>query len=161
LLRKFQQEGVAASAEEKKAHSENYTKAIKIEVELEGIKQNASLSDEEKEVRSAPLKTEYAELREKIFEFENIQSSLFDNTAEKRAADLLNVWFVLHLLYADNEGNPTCLFGDGSFDQKLERLNAIEDSEDKFLISVVEKGGFLIGRLNSGVSKEDIQAELQ
>ncbi len=161
LMRKFQQDGILASTDEKKAHSENYTKAIKIEVELETIKQNSTLSDDEKELKADPLRNEYNELRQKIFDFESIQSSLFDNTAEKRANDLLSIWFVLHLLYADNEGNPSCLFGDGNFEQKLERLNAVEDSEDTFLASVIEKGGFLIGRLNSGVSKEEIQTELQ
>lgn len=161
LMRKFQQEGVLASSEEKKAHAENYSRAIKLEVELENIKVNSALSAEEKELQSSPLRNEYNELRQKIFDFETIQSSLFDNTAEKRANDLLSIWFVLHLLYADNDGNPNCLFGDGNFDQKLERLNAIEDSGDAFLASVVEKGGFLIGKLNSGVSKEEIEAELQ
>lgn len=161
LMRKFQQDGVLASTEEKKAHSENYSKAVKLEVELENIKQNAALSESEKELQSSPLRIEYNDLRQKIFDFESIQSSLFDNTAEKRANDLLSVWFVLYLLYADNDNNPSCLFGDGNFDQRLERLNAIEDSGDSFLVSVIEKGGFLIGKLNSGVSKEDIQAELQ
>lgn len=157
LMRKFQQDGILATQDEKKAHAENYSKAIKLEIDIENIK-NSESSEEEKKLQSAPLLSEYNELRQKIFEYENIQSSLFDNTAEKRATDLLNVWFVLNLLYADNEGKPSCLFGDGTFDQKLERLNAIEDSEDKFLISVVEKGGFLIGKLNSGVSKEDLEA---
>ena len=46
--------------------------------------------------------------------------------------------------------------GDGSFEQKLQRLSQIEDSGDEFLSSVVEKGGFLIGQLNSGVPKEDL-----
>ena len=68
---------------------------------------------------------------------------------------------VLHLLYADNDGNPSCLFGDGTFDQRLERLNAVEESGDAFLTSVIEKGGFLIGRLNAGVSKEEIDSEVK
>ena len=161
LMRKFQQEGILASPEEKKTHAENYSKAIKLEVDLENIKQNAALSEAEKELQSSPLRNEYADLRQKIFDFESIQSSLFDNTAEKRATDLLNIWFVLHLLHADNDGNPSCLFGDGNFDQKLERLNGIEDSGDAFLASVVEKGGFLIGKLNAGVPKEEIESELQ
>ncbi len=81
---------------------------------------------------------------------------MFDNTAEKRAADLLNLWFVLHLLYSGEENSETCIFGDGTFDQRMERLNQIEDSEDSFLTEAVEKGAFLIGQLNSGVSKEDL-----
>ena len=160
LMRKFQQEGVLPNAEDKKIHAENYSKAIKLEVEMETIKQNVSLSDAEKDLQISPLKSEYQELRTKIFDYENLNSSLFDNTAEKRASDLLNLWFVLHLLYAEKDGSQSCLFGDGSFDQKLDRLNAIEDSGDEFLTSVLEKGAFLIGRLNSGSSKEDLAAEI-
>jgi hypothetical protein len=160
LMRKFQQEGVLPNAEDKKIHAENYSKAIKLEVEMETIKQNVSLSDAEKDLQISPLKSEYQELRTKIFDYENLNSSLFDNTAEKRASDLLNLWFVLHLLYAEKDGSQSCLFGDGSFDQKLDRLNAIEDSDDEFLTSVLEKGAFLIGRLNSGSSKEDLAAEI-
>ena len=160
LMRKFQQEGVLPNAEDKKVHAENYSKAIKLEVDMETVKQNVSLSDAEKELQISPLKSEYQELRTKIFDYENLNSSLFDNTAEKRASDLLNLWFVLHLLYAEKDGSQSCLFGDGSFDQKLDRLNAIEDSGDEFLTSVLEKGAFLIGRLNSGSSKEDLMAEI-
>jgi hypothetical protein len=156
LMRKFQQEGVLPSTEDKKIHSENYSKAIKLEVEMEKIKQEGSLSDSEKELQLAPLKTEYQELRNNIFDYENLNSSLFDNTAEKRANDLLNLWFVLNLLYAEKDGAQSCLFGDGSFEQRLERLNGIEDSGDEFLTAVVERGGFLIGKLNSGASKEEI-----
>jgi hypothetical protein len=160
LMRKFQQEGVLPNAEDKKIHAENYSKAIKLEVDMETIKQNVSLSDAEKDLQISPLKSEYQELRTKIFDYEYLNSSLFDNTAEKRASDLLNLWFVLHLLYAEKDGSQSCLFGDGSFDQKLDRLNAIEDSGDEFLTSVLEKGAFLIGRLNSGSSKEDLAAEI-
>lgn len=156
LLRKFQQDGVLPSEEEKKAHTENYSKAIAIEIELEKVRQDSSLSDAEKELKNAALNSEYQVLRQKIFDYENVQNSLFDNTAEKRASDFLNVWFVLNLLYQGDEGSQTCLFGEGSFEQKLERLNQIEDSGDEFLSGVVEKGGFLIGQLNSGVPKEEL-----
>lgn len=161
LMRKFQQDGVLPSAEEKKTHADNYARAIKLEIDLEKIKQDPNLSDPEKELQASPLRAEYSELRQKIFDFETAQASLYDNTAEKRANDLLNLWFVLHLLYADNDGNPSCLFGDGTFDQRLERLNAVEESGDAFLTSVIEKGGFLIGRLNAGVSKEEIDSEVK
>lgn len=160
LMRKFQQEGVLPNTEEKKAHAENYSKAIKLEVDIETIKQNVALSDAEKELQIAPLKSEYQDLRNRIFDYESLNSSLFDNTAEKRAGDLLNLWFVLHLLYAEKDGSQSCLFGDGSFDQRSERLNAIEDSGDEFLAKVIERGAFLIGRLNSGSTKEDLEAEI-
>jgi hypothetical protein len=107
-------------------------------------------------LKNGNLNPEYQILRQKIFDYENVQNSLFDNTAEKRASDALNLWFVLNLLYQGEEGSQTCLFGDGSFEQKLQKLSQIEESEDEFLSSVVEKGGFLIGQLNSGVPKEDL-----
>ncbi len=160
LMRKFQQEGVLPTSEDKKIHAENYSRAIKLEVDIETIKQDSKLTDNEKEVQISPLKSEYQELRNKIFDYENLNSSLFDNTAEKRAADLLNLWFVVHLLFAEKDGSQSCLFGDGTFEQKLERLNAIEDSGDEFLSSVVERGAFLIGKLNSGSTKEDLDSQI-
>ena len=159
LIKKFQQEGVLPSSDDKKTHSENYSKAIKLEIEMESIKQNSSLSLEEKEIQLAPTKKEYQELRDKIFEYENLNSSLFDNTAEKRASDLLNLWFVLHLLFIEKDGTQSCVFGDGSYERKLERLNAIEDSGDEFLSDAIQRGAFFIGRLNAGVTKEELDAE--
>lgn len=156
LLRKFQQEGILASEDEKKQYSANYSRAISIEIELEKTRQDSTLTDAEKELKNASLNSEYQILRQSIFDYENIQNSLFENTAEKRASDYLNLWFVLNLLYQGEEGSQVCLFGDGSFEQKLQRLSQIEDSGDEFLSGVVEKGGFLIGQLNSGVPKEDL-----
>lgn len=156
LLRKFQKDGVLASDEEKKEYSDNYSKAVLIEIEVEKLKKDSSLSEAEKDLKIANMNDEYKVLRQKIFDYESIQNSLFDNTAEKRAADLLNLWFILHLLYSGEEGSEACLFGEGTFDQRMEKLNQIEDSEDAFLVQAVEKGAFLIGQLNSGVSKEDL-----
>ena len=156
LLRKFQKDGVLASDEEKKEYTNNYSRAVMIEVDAEKIKNDSNFSETEKELKIANINDEYKSLRQKIFDYESVQNSLFDNTAEKRAADLLNLWFVLNLLYSGDEGSETCIFGDGNFDQRMERLNQIEDSEDKFLTEAVEKGAFLIGQLNSGVSKEDL-----
>jgi len=156
LLRKFQKDGILASDEEKKEYTNNYSRAVMIEVDAEKIKNDSNFSETEKELKIANINDEYKSLRQKIFDYESVQNSLFDNTAEKRAADLLNLWFVLNLLYSGEEGSETCIFGDGNFDQRMERLNQIEDSEDKFLTEAVEKGAFLIGQLNSGVSKEDL-----
>lgn len=158
LLRKFQQEGLLASSEEKKLHSTNYSRAIKLEVDMESIKQLADLSDSEKELQTSNLKVEYNDLRQKIFDYENLQSSLFDDTAEKRAGDLLNLWFVLNLIYSDKDDVQSCIFGEGTFDQRMERFNAIEDSGDEFLTKVIEKGSYYIGRINSGLTKTEIEA---
>ncbi len=158
LLRKFQQEGLTPTSEEKKTHSSNYTRAIKLEVDMESIKQLTDASDAEKALKTAPLKVEYDDLRQKIFDYETLQSSLFDDTAEKRANDLLNLWFVLNLVYSEQDGAQSCIFGDGTFDQKVERFNGIEDSDDKFLNKVIEKGAYFIGRINSGLTKAEIEA---
>lgn len=158
LLKKFQKDGVLASEEESKQYSENYSRAIYLETEIEKIKQDSNLSESEKDLKISNLSDEYKILRKKIFDYESINNSLFDNTAEKRASDLLNLWYVLHLLYFLEENSDSCLFGEGTFEQRLEKLNQIEDSEDQFLIQAVEKGAFLIGQLNSGVSKEDLVA---
>ena len=158
LLRKFQQEGLLPSSAEKKIYSDNYSRAIKLEVDMESVKQSSGLTDSEKELQISTLKTEYSDLRQKIFDYENLQSSLFDATAEKRAADLLNLWFILNLIYSEKDEVQSSLFGEGTFDQRIERFNAIEDSGDEFLAKVIEKASYYIGRINSGLTKAEIEA---
>lgn len=156
LMRKFQQDGLLASDEEKKQYTENYSRAIVLEIELEKLKNDDSLNEAEKKLKQENMEQEYVKLKEKIFEYENVQNSLFDNTAEKRASDLLSIWFLLHLLHFGEDGKEVCVFGAGSFDERIEKLNEIEDSENEFLISAVEKGAFYIGQLNAGVKKEEL-----
>lgn len=156
LLRKFQKEGVLASEVEKAEYSNNYTRAVSVEVELEKIKQNSSLPESEKTLKTANLTEEYQSLRGKIYEYESIQNSLFENTAEKRATDQLNLWYILNLIYAGENGADGCLFGEGSFEQKMERLNQIDDSDDQFMADVIQKGAFIIGQLNAGVPREEL-----
>lgn len=157
LTRKFQQEGLLPSEEEKKQYSENYARAVILEVELEKVRNDESLSKGEKDLKIQNMEEEYVSLKTKIFEYENIQNSLFDNTAEKRASDLLTLWYLLHLLYFGEEGSEVCVFGEGTFEQKSEKISQIEDSEDEFLIGAIQKAAFAIGQLNSGVPSEELQ----
>lgn len=157
LIRKFQQDGVLPSEEEKNTHAENYSKAILTEVEIEKVTKNEEMSDEEKEIKLKNLNLEYEKLKDKIFEFESIQNSLFDNTAEKRASDLLNMWYLLNLLYFGEDDSESCVFGEGSFEEKVNVMNQIEDSGNELLSKAIEKAAFVLGQLNAGVNPEEIQ----
>jgi hypothetical protein len=156
LMRKFQKEGLLPSDEEKESHSQNYTKAVQIEVELESLK-SKDLDESEKEIKIKNLTEEYENLRNKIFEFENINNSLFENTAEKRASDLSGLWSILFLLYFGEDGNESCVFGEGDFEQKNQRMGEVEESENQTLFKAVEKAAFVLGQVGSGVKIEDLQ----
>ena len=156
LMRKFQKEGILPSEDEKETHSQNYTRAIQLEVELENLK-NKEGDEAEKEIKLKNLTEEYDNLRNKIFEFENLNNSLFDNTAEKRASDLSSLWSILFLLYFGEEGQESCVFGEGDFDQRNQRMSEIEESENQTIFKAVEKAAFVLGQVGSGVNIEDLQ----
>ena len=156
LIRQFQKDGILASESEKKEYADNYSAAVNLEVESEKIKQDSNLSPEEKELSLSKIDEKYRALRQKIADYEVTQSSLFDNTAEKRASDLLNLWFIFHLVYQGEDGSGGALFGEGSFDQRMDKFNSITDSGDEFLGAVIEKSAYIIGQLNAGVPKESI-----
>jgi hypothetical protein len=59
LLRKFQKDGVLASDEERKEYTNHYSRAVLIEVEVEKIKQDSTLSEGEKDLKISNLNDEY------------------------------------------------------------------------------------------------------
>jgi hypothetical protein len=156
LMRKFQKDGVLPSEEEKKIHAENYSKAIKLEIQLQELELNKN-NDKDNDLKIKNITEEYENLKDKIFEFENIQNSLFENTAEYKANSLLSLWNILFLLYFGEEGKESCVFGDGDFEQKKARMHEIEDSENQTIFKAVERASFVIGQLNSGVKPENIE----
>jgi predicted transcriptional regulator len=67
LLRKFQKDGVIASDEEKKEYTNNYSRAVMLEVEAEKIKNDSTLSEAEKDLKVANINDEYKSLITRAF----------------------------------------------------------------------------------------------
>jgi hypothetical protein len=120
-----------------KAQEKEYTEILQNIVN----KQNELKKHENKENKEKlnELTAELEELRKKMREIQNLQSSIFDNTAEGYARRKSIFWWLLHLAYYGDKGEIKPFFGEGDFDKKLAEYDKYEIQEDDFINSVIFK----------------------
>jgi len=78
-----------------------------------------------------------------IKNIENKELTVFENCAENKARDVKVQWAVINLLYVDEsengEGVPEPYFKEDSYEEKLEKLDELFESEDSFFVEMWNK----------------------
>ena len=146
LSKRYSNDGGALSEQDKGKYAELYIKLFDKQNEFQKLSTiDKSERNKEDQDYFDKLSAEIINLRNEIQDFEIAQASLFDQTAENRARNKTILWWILHLSYMlDKEGKEACLFGDGSFDEKLNIYDGFEESQDEWLKSVVKKFAFYV-----------------
>lgn len=106
------------------------------------------------------LKKEITDLYSKIQLIDYEREDLFKNSAENRARDRVIQWLVLNLTYTkENDKKYKLFFGEGSFEEKLNKLYEFSEIDDPFYKSVIEKAVLFITLWHLGKisSKEDFE----
>jgi len=146
LAKRYSNDGGALSEVEKEQYSESYVKLFQKQNEFQqlSIKDKSERTKDEQE-HFEKLTTEIVKLRTDLQDFEIAQASLFDQTAESRARNKTILWWILNLSYMiDKEGKETCIFGEGSFDEKLALYDSFEESADDWMKGVIKKFAFYV-----------------
>ncbi len=101
--------------------------------------------DTAKQGKKNELLVKINSINAEISNIQNAYSDIFDSTAEMKARNDTIEWWSLHLILMDEDGTGyKCVFGDGTYE---ERLTAIEDIEDKavpFYIEAIKRISYLI-----------------
>lgn len=111
--------------------------------------------------RADEILVELEEIRKDIQSFEASQIAIFENTAEAKARNRTILWWVLNLAYEDINGDIKPLFEGQSFNEKLDKYDFLEESqENTFLLSVIRRFTYLItlwflGRIETDADFED------
>lgn len=145
LAKRINNDGGVFSDEEQVEYSGAYVKLFELQNEFQKI----SLIDKEKRTQDEQDKLKLVmqdieDAREKIQNFEIAQSSLFEQTAENRARNKTIIWWLLNLSYFEENGNLKPLFGEGSYIEKLEAYDDIEDKDLQFEKRIIQKLIYLI-----------------
>ena len=120
----------------------------------------------EKETFSNAIK-KASVVREEIQSFELDQASLFDNTAENRARNKTILWWVLHLSYfLEQDGSHTSIYGEGTYDQRLEKYDELEEDENDFWVTLSKKliyyiSFWYVGRASSEEDFKNLVTEFE
>ena len=102
------------------------------------------LSEEHTKRRSAIL-LEMNEINKVLNEVQNSYSVLFENTAEAKSKNDTIEWWILQLTMLDEDGKGYKYFyGDGNYEEKLTKLEEIEEKDEEFNNEVIRKSSYFV-----------------
>jgi len=164
MLKKYESEGgIFTKSEEEVINKlmetlKDKQKAL-AEIEYKEKDEGKELTDQEKQDRDL-IEAEVRILKNQLIDFENSKTSLFDQTAETRARNKAIVWWILYLAYKKEKDKFFPLFGEGSFNDRLEKYDEIEDQGNEFWQKVLLKLAYLVSFWYSGkiITEEDFKA---
>ena len=131
LAKRFNNDGGVLSEEEQKEYNDLYNKFFNLQTDFQSLslKQEAIRTEEEK-ANLAKVIEQMTQAREMIQKYEMAQANLFEQTAENRARNKTIMWWVLQLgLIEDEDKKLKDLFGQGSYESRLQKYDDIEESE--------------------------------
>lgn len=146
LAKRYANDGGSMSEPEKTAYANLYYRMFEKENEYKRLatsKSEGEKTSDDKAKEEEVIK-ELNSLRDQIQEFELSQITLFDQTAESRARNKTILWWVLFLAYKEvidekGEEKSEPVFGQGDFNERIEKYDEMEESEDPFIAEVISK----------------------
>lgn len=145
LAKRYKNDGGSMSEPEKERYAEVYYEMLIKQEELEKLKLNLEGKTEESRAKAAGrLMADIIDLQEEVQAFESQQSSLFDQTAENRAKNMTIMWWCLHLAHQKEDNEHLQVFGEGSYEERLEVYDDIEDKSEPFWTEVVKKFAYFV-----------------
>lgn len=165
LSKRFSNDGGVLSEGEKNLYANLYVALFERQNEFQklSIKDESERTEEEK-ARYKEVIFELTDLRSQIQDFETAQANLFDQTAENRSRNKTILWWVLQLgYYIDEKGEEKAFFGDGSYENKINIYDNIEENGSEFESLVCRKLAYFVsfwyvGRASSQEEFEKLAA---
>tara|TARA_R110000751_G_scaffold77108_1_gene155476 strand:- start:345 stop:1142 length:798 start_codon:yes stop_codon:yes gene_type:complete len=94
--------------------------------------------------RLKELDSEIKPTRRSLRDLQLVEDSLYEETAESRARNKVILWWMLHLAHIEEGEKETDFFGKGSFEDRLERYDEIDEGEEFFEIVVARKFAYYV-----------------
>ena len=166
LAKRYKNDGGPLSDPEKRRYAELYLEFLRYQSELEKLKLNLeNLDSETRTDLASEVLTQLTTIKQELVEYEQVQTSLFDQTAEVKAKNQTIMWWVLHLAYQKNEGSSeySPVFGESEdLESKLAIYDALEEEEDLFWTEVIKKFAyFTTFWYTNGISSEEQFKEVE
>ena len=141
VAKRYANDGGALSEPEKLKLDELKKEVESLQEELFNI---ISSPEENKEALKNQLLIRINNVNNEMNLIKNSYSEIFENTAEMKARNKTIEWWVLHLSYVETNGSLKPLFGDGSYDEKINKYDELEDKAEPFMAECIRKLSYLI-----------------
>jgi len=154
LNKRYLNDGGSKSEVEEDYENLLYKLILDNQLKFQELTSKKDKTDEEKQELDQ-LKSNIAYAQRQAQKYEAGQSTLYDQTAENRARNKTITWWALNLCYRklekqEKEGEETKteyvpFFGEGSYDDKLEYYDSLEEKDDEeFDVKVLKRLLYLI-----------------
>ena len=161
VQKRYENDGGLLSDFQKKRVSELRARIFALEREYLGLG-DLGRSVEEVDNLKLDIVSQMNDVRTELYDIENSQQYLFDQTAEVKARNKTILWWVLQLALKQSDKNPeeyVPLF-DGETDEgKFEQYDKMEDEEDIFSQELLKKFAYYISYwyVSKITDKEDFE----
>lgn len=159
LAKRYDNDGGVLSETDKQRYAELYRSLYDQENEVQRAQTNLEkLEEKEKTKAITDALIKASETRRELQDFESFRSAIFEQTAENRAKNKTLMWWILNLAYQKEENsdkiNP--IFGEGSYEVKLEEYDRIEEENELCLAEALKKFAYFVSFWYSGqLNKEE------
>ena len=160
--------GGSLTEEEKQRYAQLYVRLYEKQqaVQRFGLKSPQERSNDENE-RLAKAVEELGVIRKELTDFEAVQASMFDHTADIKARNKTITWYLLHLTQVtegdsdDAEQRP--LFSGETYDDKYESYMELDEVDDPVYLASIDKLSSLttIWYMSGVSSQEDFDRLLE
>jgi len=147
LTKQYLDTGGQFTQENQQEYAELMLEAFNKQTAIESLNAlGEDLNNEQKE-RLDKYVRELAVIRRSLTDFELLQGSVFEHTADNKARNKAVMWYILNLAYYQKEGDKeaTPLFNGVDFESRYDDYNLKEDMDDPIMLAS-------LGRLTSVVT---------
>ena len=138
--------GGTLDEEEKKYYSQLYVKLYEKQMQLQrfALTPETEMTEAQKEKRQKVI-SEVGLIRKDLTDFETVQASMFEHTADIKARNKAITWYLLHLSHwKDHDESldgdpPSPIFPGDTFDEKYEAYKNKEEDDDEIFWGAIDK----------------------
>lgn len=162
LKKRYIDDGGIYSSKEKQEIEELQKKLEKLQEKNEKLasieKKTKAQEQELKEIDS-----EFMDISSQLANMMSYEQDLFSSTAEGIAQKKVILFWILFLSYKEEGGSEVPVFGEGSFNDRIQVYDELSEKDDKFLNEVVNKLTYLVSvwSVNNGATKETFDDALK
>lgn len=161
LHKRFSDDGGILTQEEDKWRKDAYETVWNKQAEYKALTEKQELNTEETE-KAKKLLDEIVDVWADIQTFEESKGgTLYQNTAEAVAKNRQTLWWMVNLIYSeDDKGNTKLVFGDGSLEDKLNVFDNFNEGEDLFNNNLAQRAFTATSLWNFGRAETQIDFDV-
>lgn len=141
VAKRYANDGGPLTDQERNRLRELREQAIKLEGEFFA----APTADTESQRQRNETLVKINDINAEVSNIQNAYSDIFDSTAEMKSRNDTIEWWVLYLIFVDEDGKGyKTLFPQDTYEDKLTKLEAFEDDAEPFYVEVIKRLSYLI-----------------